>query len=147
MLIVCRDVCIELGITSLSNGIDCCTEIHWLDTDFLVFLSSGNRNLCIAWLSYCGVFLCVYLRFHESDFSSQCRWSVSLLSATCLPLMYESVSACVCVSSNVFKSLLLQFSSDPHKAWHTWSMCLYAENCGTDFCNFDFKFFDAFFKF
>jgi len=41
----------------------------------------------------------------------------------------------------LFLQLLTDFS---HQTWHTWSMCQYAQNCGTDFQNFDFKNFGKF---
>jgi len=43
-----------------------------------------------------------------------------------------------------FKSILLQFFSDCHKTWLTWSMCQYAKGCGVDFQKFFFTMFTNF---
>jgi len=60
-----------------------------------------------------------------------------------------SVCVCVDVLSNFFKSLLfLQFFSDSHETWHTWSVCQYAtQKLWNRFSKFDFKIFAEFFKF
>jgi len=59
---------------------------------------------------------------------------------------YVSVCLCGCVLSNFFfNSPLLQFFSDFHETWDTWSMCQYAKKtvqqifkiCGNFFLNFD----------
>jgi len=98
MLIVCRDVCIELGITSLSNGIDCCTEIHWLDTDFFsLFVFRKQKFMhCMIKLLW-SVFVCIFKVSWIGFFipmSMKCKFAVGYLFTTDV---WKRVCVCMCV--------------------------------------------------